>query len=41
MKTELETFEALEVSMLLPYRKLRVGPGGRDRREQAIVKNNY
>ncbi len=39
MKTESETFEAQEPSMLLPLRALRAGPGGRDRHEQAKVIN--
>jgi hypothetical protein len=37
MKTEPETFEARGPSMLLSLRQIRVGPGGRDRCEQAKV----
>jgi hypothetical protein len=37
MRTESETFEARESSMLLSLRKLRAGLGGRDRCEQAKV----
>ncbi len=37
MKTESEAFGARVSSMPVPFRKLRAGPGGRDRCEQGNV----